>query len=114
MVSKEHRFHGLKSLNFVKNKGETIRGPYFSTKVALNRQRRTYRVAVVVSKKVSKSAVVRNRIRRRLYELVRHEEKNITKPYDIVIFVYDEKSADLSHKKLASQLKKQLKITTNT
>ena len=31
----------------------------------------TYRVAVVVSKKVHKSAVVRNRIRRRLFEVTR-------------------------------------------
>jgi ribonuclease P protein component len=39
---------------------------------------------VVVSRKVSKSAVVRNRIRRRIFELVRRESGLLHNPYDLV------------------------------
>lgn len=47
-------------------------------------------MAVVVSKKVHKSAVVRNRIRRRLYEAVRRLEPSITTPHDMVLTVFSD------------------------
>lgn len=62
-------------------------------KFTVNPRRQEYRLAVVVSKKVNKSAVVRNRIRRRLYEIVRLQE--IQQPYDMVLTVFDEQVASL-------------------
>ena len=47
----------------------------------------TYRAAVVVSKKVHKSAVVRNRIRRRLYEITRNALKGHEKAPDLIYIV---------------------------
>lgn len=88
-----------------------------SIKFAENSRRKTYRVAVVVSKKVSKSAVLRNRIRRRIYEAIRLQEANISKPYDIVITIFHEQLADLPAKELVTMVKAQLrqaKITTKT
>ena len=61
-----------------------------------NDRRKAYRLAVVVSKKVNKSAVQRNRIRRRLYEAVRRYEAQINEPYDLVLTVFSEKLLDLS------------------
>lgn len=58
-----------------------------------------YRVAIVVSRKVSKSAVVRNRIRRRLYEIVR-EHGHIANSVDLVFTVYKEDVAKMSHASL--------------
>lgn len=81
----------------------------FLIKYAPNARRDTYRVAVVVSKKVHKSAVVRNRIRRRLYEVVRSFEQQITGAYDIVLTVHDPKLAELAADKLTVQVKKQLR-----
>lgn len=52
-------------------------------------------MAVVVSKKVSRSAVVRNRIRRRLYELVRVHESEITGPFDLAFIVYSDHLATM-------------------
>jgi ribonuclease P protein component len=52
-------------------------------------------VAVVVSKKVSKSAVVRNRIRRRMYEAVRTSAGRIQDAYDIVFIVYSDQLAEM-------------------
>jgi ribonuclease P protein component len=66
-------------------------------------------VAVVVSRKVNKSAVARNRMRRRLYELVRGLDDQISQPYDIVITVFQNGLLDTAHTNLAGQLKKQLK-----
>ncbi len=110
MVSGEHRFHGLSSLRFVHSRGRVVRGPCFTVKYVLNNRRSTYRVAVVVSKKVNKSAVVRNRIRRRLYELIRQQEGNIDEPFDIAILVHSNEVAELPAHNLSKQVIKQLKI----
>ena len=50
---------------------------------------------MVVSRKVSKSAVVRNRIRRRIFELLRAVAGRIDGPYDVVCTVYAESVATL-------------------
>lgn len=52
-------------------------------------------MAVVVSRKVHKSAVVRNRIRRRLYEVVRRAEPRMTGPFDLVFTVFSDQVAEL-------------------
>lgn len=109
MVGKAHRFHGLNSLRFVYGRGQTVRGQYFAIKYAHNPKRKTYRVAVVVSKKVSKSAVVRNRIRRRLYEATRELASNASQPFDIAIMVYSPDIATIVASDLRAQLQKQLK-----
>jgi ribonuclease P protein component len=109
MISRSHRFHGYNSLRHVYRHGRMARGSQFAVKAALNPRRQTYRVAVVVSRKVNKSAVARNRMRRRLYELVRGYDSRITQPYDIVITVFQNSLLDQSPRELDSQLKKQLK-----
>jgi len=109
MISRKHRFHGYGSLRHVYRTGSMARGPHFAIKAAPNPRRGSYRVAVVVSRKVDKSAVARNRIRRRLYELVREAEPQITRPYDIVITVFQNNILGISHRELKGQLKKQLK-----
>lgn len=109
MVPSKNRFHGLASLRFVYNKGQTTRGQYFAIKSIVNKRRSVYRVAVVVSKKVSKLAVKRNRIRRRLYEAIRLQSKQISEPYDIVLMVYSDELVNISSKEIDAQVKKLLK-----
>lgn len=108
MISGSHRFHGYNSLNFVYRSGDTVRGPLFALKYALNPRRKSYRAAVVVSKKVHKSAVARNRIRRRLYAAMRELGSQIDEPYDIVITVFHDTLLEEPHKNLSHQLKKEL------
>lgn len=103
MLSRTHRFHGYGSLRYVYRNGKVARGPYCLLKYAPNSRRSTYRVAVVVSKKVHKSAVVRNRIRRRIYEIVRTDLAP-NQPYDLVFTVFSEKLATLP----ADQLRKMI------
>jgi len=52
-------------------------------------------VAVVVSKKVSKSAVVRNRIRRRVFAVVQMLRPQLTSQAELVFTVYDAKVASM-------------------
>lgn len=114
MIAKSHRFHGHNSLNYVYRHGQTVRGPLTAVKYVKNDRRQTYRVAVVVSKKVHKSAVVRNRIRRRLYEQVRLISDQIQQPYDIVFTVFHDTLAELPAdevKKLVAAQLRQAKIT---
>ena len=90
MIARKNRFHGYGSLKYVYTHGHTVRGPLITMKFTTNPKRQEYRLAVVVSKKVSKSAVVRNRIRRRLFEAVRLQQSKLKEPYDIVITVFSE------------------------
>lgn len=109
MISRTHRFHGHNSLRYVYQHGETVRGPLTALKFIENSRRQKYRLAVVVSKKVSKSAVVRNRIRRRLYEQVRLHEKDIQKPYDMTLTVFHEQLATLPAGELHRLVRAQLR-----
>lgn len=98
MITKANRFHGHNSLRHVYQKGKTVRVGQLAIRYLYNDRRKAYRCAVVVSKKVDKSAVTRNRIRRRLYEVVRRLE--ISQPYDIVITVFDPGVSELPDAKL--------------
>lgn len=108
MIPRQNRFAGHGSLNYVYRHGRTVRGPLFAVKAVSNSRRQTYRVAVVVSRKINKSAVARNRMRRRLYEIIHDLEPGINGPYDIVITVFHDSVAQASHRLLVTQVRKQL------
>lgn len=104
MLDALHRFHGLKSLNFAYKSGQIVRGGQLSLRYAPNMRRRTYRVAVVVSKKVDKSAVVRNRIRRRLYEVIRLQLAGLEQPLDLVFTAFNPQLATIESAQLERQV----------
>ena len=108
MIARMHRFHGLTSLRFVYGRGQTVRGSLITVKYLVNPRRDQYRAAVVVSRKTHKSAVVRNRIRRRIYETIRSLEPRITKPYDIVVSVYSDAVATMPAAELRAMITEQL------
>lgn len=87
MLSNEHRFHGPNSLRYVYKNGQTVHSRLFNIKYATNERREKPRFAVVVSKKVHKSAVGRNRIRRRLYEIIRLQLPRLHPDRDVVVIV---------------------------
>ena len=108
MIHSKNRFHGHGSLNFLYKNGKTVRGSALALKYSSNSHRTEYRLAVVVSKKVSKSAVVRNRIRRRLYEVVRLLAAEFVGPYDLTLLVYDVALAEAPTEKLQAEVAKLL------
>jgi len=87
MLSYKNRFHGYNSLRFVYKNGDVVRGKLLTVKYSKNPRRKTPRVSVVVSKKVLKSAIGRNRIRRRIYEQIRVLLPDITPQLDLVCIV---------------------------
>ena len=103
MIAQKFRFHGHASLKYVFSRGQQSRSKFFSIKWTTNPRRRNPRLAVVVSKKVFKSAVKRNRIRRRVYEIVRPFLTD-TPAIDVVISVYAAEVLDASHDELTIQL----------
>jgi len=108
MLSKKHRFHGYNKLTTVYRKGQTSRSYLMSLKYLKNPRQSTYRLAVVVSRKVHKSAVVRNRIRRRIFELYRQSAPQFVEDYDMIVTVFSEQIADMPADKLRDMVIKQL------
>lgn len=106
MIRYTNRFHGRNSLGLVHSRGKMVRGQSMALKYLPNPRRQEYRQAVVVSRKVSKSAVVRNRIRRRLYETVRLLAGQFNGVYDLVLLVYDESLADKPAAKVTAEVRK--------
>ena len=89
MLKQRYRFHGYGSLKFLFHKGEMFRSRSVTLRVAANPRRTDSRVSVIVTKKVQKAAPRRNRIRRRVYEVVRTNWGHIKPGQDILISVYD-------------------------
>ena len=88
MLSFSHRFHGHGSLRYVYKNGQAIRSARVTIKYTKNPHRAHSRFAIVVSKKVHKSAVGRNRIRRRIYEVIRQELPKVASSHDVVLLVF--------------------------
>jgi ribonuclease P protein component len=108
MISRQYRFHSYNSVQRVYQRGNRVRGLLMSLQYMTNDRRQTPRLAVVVSRKVNKSAVKRNRIRRRLYEVIRSCQSQINKPYDIVFTVYSEDIDKLTAPELTKLVNDQL------
>ena len=108
MISKELRFHGHGSLNFLYKNGETKRSKHMALKSISNPRRKKPRFAVVVSKKVHKSAVKRNFIRRRIYEIWRKDimPKLKIKNLDAAVIVYSPELIRLANSELGMEIEK--------
>ena len=104
MITQRHRFHGLGGLRPVYKHGQTVRGPLISLKFLDRHPGRPFRAAVVVSRQVSPSAVVRNRIRRRIYEVLRQTEPRLTAERDLVFTVFSDQLANMEAAKLKALL----------
>ena len=111
MLASKNRFHGHGSLRFVYARGKITRSKYFVCKYSHNSRRTTPRVAVVVSKKVIKSAVKRNRIRRRMYEAIRRELPGLVPQTDVVYIVVSTELLVIPEQELVSSIKRTLQAS---
>ncbi len=87
MLSFKNRFHGRGGIRYVYMHGDAVRSRVLTCKHVANPRRTQPRIAVVISKKVLKSAVGRNRVRRRLYELMRRKINILPHGSDVVLIV---------------------------
>lgn len=86
------------------------RPPYFSFKIAENNFKFS-RFGVVISKKVSPKAVIRNKIKRIIFNFVRIKKFNLNSGKDILIIVYPE-TAKLKKEDIEKELTVLKKIYT--
>ena len=115
MLNKKYRFHSRGGVKYVYQKGKTVRKPGVSL-VFCDNTRGFTRVAVVVSKKVEKSAVKRNRIRRRVYEALRVNFEMVPKNRDYIFVIYNKKIETMEFKeieKLLGELVAESKVCYN-
>lgn len=109
MLEHRYRFHGYGSLRRVYQQGKVIRHSSLTLRSLPNPNRVHSRVVVIVSKKVYKHAVRRNRIRRRIYEIVRSHWDEINHPADIAISVFGRETLIMPQKELEKAVTKLLK-----
>jgi len=95
MLSRTNRFHGHGSVRRVYRLGTPSRTSMATLHTLRSEKVKYTKLAVVVSRKVDKSAVRRNRIRRRVYEIVRADLPKIATPTEMVITVYSPDLATL-------------------
>lgn len=108
MLSRKFRFHSRGGVRSTYQNGNTIRDAKISLVFAVN-QRKKQRFAVVISKKVLKSAVGRNRIRRRVYEAIRLERPRIQQPVDCIFVIYNKDILKMPFRELRSLISNLLK-----
>lgn len=106
MISQKYRFHGHASLKYLLANGINIRGNILSIKIVDNNRRKYSRVAIIISKKVLKHAVDRNRARRRLYEIVRPMISDFNRTVDLAIIVYKSNVINAPHDELVAEVTK--------
>lgn len=88
MLSKLHRVRKRKEFRLVFRAGRRLQGKYISLQYLKTQgETRPARWAVIVSTKVSKSAVRRNRLRRRLQGHIKALSKEVQPNLDLVINV---------------------------
>lgn len=104
MFGSDHRFKGNRSVRYVLRKGRSVRDGPFQLKFAQTTNSNKSRYAVIVSKKVSKQAVARNRIRRRVYESLRALHTEQKPAMDIIVTVYSDSVLKTSAGELSEQL----------
>lgn len=109
MLAFKNRFHGHGSLKYVYTHGHTQRSHLMALKYTTHPRRNTPRVAIVVSKKICKRAVGRNRIRRRIYEIVRHELPHLHEDRDLVFIVFSAEVLTTPHKELTENIQHLMK-----
>lgn len=103
MLSGKYRFHSRGGVRYVYQKGKTVRTAKMSLVFAENIKGFT-RVAVVVSKKVMKTAVGRNRIRRRVYEALRRNFKYLPQGQDYIFVIFSKDVMTMDFSELEKKL----------
>lgn len=104
MIPFSYRFHGHNSLRYVYKNGQAVRTHFATLKSTPNPHRDKPRIAVVVGKKILKSSVGRNRIRRRIYEYIRQQIPRFSQNFDIVVIISSSEFLTMPASDLTAQI----------
>ena len=83
MLAKKNRLRKKKDFGEILKKGKGFKQDFLILKIAKNKLKQT-RFGFIVSQKVSKKAVVRNKIKRRFRAIIRAKEKKLKKGLDVI------------------------------
>ena len=84
MIPKPSRIKRKKDFEIIFKRGKSFKNSFFILKF-LNNNLKESRFGFVVSQKVSKKAVVRNKVRRRMSEIIKAQMAKITPGIDLVL-----------------------------
>lgn len=110
MIARRYRFHGYNALSYVYKQGKTARSQGCLLRYAPNPRRQQCRIAVVVGKKVHKSAVTRTRIRRRMFAELQGIVGDLP-AYDLVFTVTDPQLVVTSQKHINEIILRLLQVS---
>jgi ribonuclease P protein component len=108
MISRNNRFKHRLAVQAAYRGAKTARAPMLSLKYSI-KTNQPWRAAIVVSKKVSKSAVKRNRIRRRIYEWLRINQNLIPDGSQLIVSVFDPRIGTITAEELSNSLESLIK-----
>ena len=102
MLAKINRLRKTEQIQGVFKKGRFCQNDFFVLR-AVAKNSGSLRVAFIVSNKIDKRATARNKIRRRMREIIRAAFLEIKKEFDLVI-VSKKSAASLSYQKMKEEL----------
>ena len=111
MFSKSQRITKKKDFDLIFKKGKVFYSPFFTIRILKN-DLNTQRFTVLVSKKVSKKAVDRNKIKRILREAIKKNQKIFPSNSDSVLYTQP-KAIKLSYTNATKIIQKMLKKPIN-
>lgn len=112
MFQSKNRFHRRNHVAAVVKKGVPVRGRRMSFKFVRVNEDSEPQLAVVVSKKVSKKAVTRNRIRRRIFAAAREQGILNIKGLRLVVFAYSEDLATCDYSDIVDEFRHLIQKST--
>ena len=85
MLAKQHRLKKDKDFELVFKKGKAFNGKFLFLKVIKRNNLEVSRFGLIVGTKISKKATIRNKIKRRLRDVIRKKLEDIKPGFDVVI-----------------------------
>jgi len=86
MLSKINRLNGQKNFDYVFSQGKNYQSNYLILRIAATKNK-FWRLGLIISGRVDKRAVIRNRLRRRLSTIIRQQADNLRTGFDVIISV---------------------------
>ena len=107
MLAKQYRLKKNKDFKLTFKKGEALDGKFLFLKLGINNLEIS-RFGFVIGKKISRKSTVRNKIKRRLREVIKKRLDNIKPGFDVII-VAKEEVVDKDYAKIKEELEGLLK-----
>jgi ribonuclease P protein component len=108
MLAKKYRLTGSSILEEVKKEGTLYQADSFGILVRKRKEDKPSRFAFIISTKISKIAVARNKAKRRLREAVKQNIDKVVEGYDVV-FLTKKMTLERSSKEITSEVEKVFK-----